>query len=117
MKKYPAISIVSPNGENIARGIKTIEVRSWKPTIDLNTDLVIVENEIFLRGHGQTDPNARAVAIVKIRNIREFTEDDIQAACASYWQEGYYSWELYDIRPLSAKPKVMAKRGIYEVSI
>lgn len=110
-----AISIVSPNGKKIARGEKTIEVRSWKPNIAMGEDLLIVENQKFLHSDGETDPDGRPVAIVKIKNIRDYLESDIQAASASRWESGYYSWELEDVRPVDSNQTVLAARGIYEV--
>jgi len=115
--KYNAISIVAPHGTNIAKGIKTLEIRSWKPTIPLDSDLVIVENNNYLKEDGEVDPDGRAMAIVKIKKVRDFTKEDIEDACASYWADGYYSWELYNIRPIENPPKVEARREIYEVEI
>ena len=100
MARYKAISIVTPHGTNIAKGIKTLEVRSWKPTIPLHSDILIIENENYLTKEDEIDPNGKAVALVKIKNVRKFNKEDIKNACASYWAEGYYSWELYDIRPI-----------------
>ena len=112
-----AISIVSPSGTRIAKGEKTIEVRSWLPTIALGEDLLIVENNNFLRTEGEIDPNGSPVAIVKIKNVREYLASDVSAACASRWEAGYYSWELEDIRPIHSKSKIIAARGIYEVEL
>jgi len=111
------ISIVSPNGTKIAQGLKTIEVRSWLPTIALGEDLLIVENNKFLRSENETDSKGVPVAIVKIKAIREFLEADVVAACASHWEAGYYSWELEDIRPVKSKFFVLAARGIYEIKL
>lgn len=113
-KVYNAISIVRPNGTKIANSEKTIEVRSWKPTIPLNTDLLIVENQKYLE-ENDTDEDGRAIALVKIKSVRPFTKDDIKDACTSYWAEGYFSWELYDIRPINLQKTTIAKRGIYKV--
>lgn len=110
-----AISIVYPSGTKIANGQKTIEVRSWIPTISIGQDLLIVENHKFLHNEGETDPDGKAVAIVKIKNIRQFTVDDIPSACASRWEPGYYAWELEDVRPIHSTHKIMAAREIYEV--
>jgi len=42
---YKCLSIVKPNGANIASGIKTIEVRKWGlPSLPLK-NLIIVEND------------------------------------------------------------------------
>jgi hypothetical protein len=112
-----ALSIVSPNGSKIANGEKTIEVRSWKPTIPLGEDLLIVENQKFLRLEGEVDPNGKPVALVKIKHVRAFLESDVEAACASRWEPGYYSWELEDVRPIFTNQSVVAERGIYEVNL
>lgn len=85
------------------------------PEISANEDLLIVENDRFLRKEGDFDENGTAVAIVRIKAIRCFLPTDIDAACASYFEEGWYAWELSDVRPISCSPKVVAARGIYEV--
>ena len=115
--KMKALSIVYPGGQKIASGLKTIEVRSWMPPEDLTGDLLIVENHKFLRNDGDTDPDGKAVAIVKIKKVREYLESDIPAATASRWEPGYYSWELTDVRPLTSDMTVLAARRIYEVEI
>jgi hypothetical protein len=117
MTKFNAISIVAPHGTNISKGIKTLEVRSWKLTIPLHSDLVIVENKRYLTKENEIDLDAKAVAIVKIKKVRDFVKEDIKDACATYWSNGYYSWELYDIRELETKPTVPAKLNIYEIEI
>jgi hypothetical protein len=111
--KFNTLSIVYPNGSKIARGEKTIEVRSWKPPEDFEGDLLIVENKKFLHKEGETDTEGIPVALVKIKNVRVYEESDIAAACASRWESGYFSWELFDVRPLNTSEKVLAARGIY----
>lgn len=115
--KYKALSIVYPSGSKIAAGEKVIEVRSWQPPSDLTEDLLIVENFNFLTEDDKVDPAGRAVAIVRIKNVRPYEESDIPLACASRWEPGYYSWELTDIRPLRSDEKILAARGIYEVEL
>ncbi len=115
--RMKALSIVYPGGQKIASGLKTIEVRSWMPPEDLTGDLLIVENHKFLRNDGDTDPDGKVVAIVKIKKVREYLESDIPAAAASRWEPGYYSWELTEVRPISSDAKVLAARHIYEVEI
>lgn len=115
--KLKALSIVYPGGQMIASGKKTIEVRSWRPPTDLTGDLLIVENHKFLKSEGELDPDGRPVAIVKIKNVRDYVESDIPAACASRWDPGYYSWELVDVRPVTSDEKVLAARGIYDLEI
>jgi hypothetical protein len=112
-----AISIVYPHGTNIALGKKTLEVRSWLPPRDFNEDLLIVENKNYLRNDGDIDPIGIAVAIVKIKQTREYVESDIPAAMASRWEPGYYSWELVDVRPIKNTKVVVAARGIYDIEL
>jgi hypothetical protein len=113
--RLKALSIVAPSGTKIANGQKTIEVRSWKPTLSPNEDLLIVENTKFLRQEGDTDPMGKAVAIVKVKAVREYLKSDIRAACASSWDTGYYSWLLTDIRPVESEATILAARNIYDV--
>jgi len=114
---FKTISIVYPSGTKIARGEKTIEVRSWQPPENFEGDLLIVENKKFLRNEGEIDPDGTAVALVKIKKVRTYEESDIPAACASRWEPGYYSWELTDIRPINSAKQVLAARGIYETEV
>lgn len=58
---YPAISIVAPSGSYIAEGIKTLEIRSWRPNELPLKDLVIVENAHDLNQDGDEELG-RAVA-------------------------------------------------------
>ena len=109
-----ALSIVAPHGQNIASGKKTLEIRSWIPPY-INEDILIVENDHYLFHEGEVDPHGRAVAIVKVKSFRPYTRDDIEAACATSWSEGYYAWELAEVRPLTCETTVVAKRRIYEV--
>ena len=48
MVKYKCLSIVSPNGTKIAEGQKTIEVRSWQPSLNEGDQILIIENDNFL---------------------------------------------------------------------
>jgi hypothetical protein len=108
------ISIVAPNGTRIADGIKTLEVRSWIPNLNPDEELLIVENERYLKIEGDVDPNGHAVAIVKVARVRTFEKDDIAAACATSFADGYYSWELTDVKKIRNSMPVPAKRGLYE---
>lgn len=115
MNKIKALSIVSPNGSRIADGRKTIEVRSWLPDINSGEELLIVENKNFLKNDEDSDPFGLAVATVQVSNTRPFVEADIAAACATRFADGYYSWELKNVRKLEHPFMVVAKRGLYEV--
>ena len=54
-KPYLALSIVAPSGQRIAQGLKTLEVRSWRPDQFPLKDLVIVENQTYLNNEGDEE--------------------------------------------------------------
>jgi len=110
-----ALSIVRPSGSRIASGEKTLEVRRWYPDLDPSEDLLIVENGRFLHNDGDEDFNGIAVAIVRVKAVRPFVLADMQAACASYFEDGWLAWELSDLRPVTHTVIIRAARGIYEV--
>ncbi|HDS1787189.1 ASCH domain-containing protein [Pseudomonas fulva] len=109
-----ALSIVRPSGSRIASGQKTLEVRRWHPDLQPTEDLLIVENGRFLHADGEEDDDGIAVAIVRVKAVRPFILADMEAACASYFEDGWLAWELSDIRPISPVT-IRAARGIYEV--
>ena len=49
--------------------------------------------------------------------VRTYLKGDIKRACATKWVEGYYSWELFDVQPLSYNEPVKALLGIYELNL
>ncbi len=112
-----ALSIVSPSGSKIASGEKRIEVRSWKPDLSPEVDLLIIENGTFLREENAIDPAGRVVAIVRVVRVRPFLPEDVPAACASTWVKDYFSWELSNVRRCEYPFAVAAKRGIYDIEI
>ncbi|MCR5944309.1 ASCH domain-containing protein [Ochrobactrum sp. XJ1] len=112
-----ALSIVAPSGSKIVSGLKTLEVRRWSPSLRPDEDLLIVENDRFLRADGEEDQDGRAVAIVRIASVRPFLHSDMAAACANYFEEGWLAWELTNIRQITYSKPVLAARGIYEFSI
>ncbi|MBX8547874.1 MULTISPECIES: ASCH domain-containing protein [Pseudomonas] len=110
-----ALSIVRPSGGRIASGEKTLEVRRWHPELDPSEDLLIVENGRFLHTDRDEDDDGIAVAIVRVKAVRPFILADMQAACASYFEDGWLAWELSDVRPVTRPVSIRAARGIYEV--
>lgn len=117
MKKiYPALSIVAPMGQYIAQGKKTLEIRSWRPTHLPLKDLLIVENQHYLTQEGDEELGY-AVAMVDVEAIHPWKEDELEAAMASYWDEGYWAWVLSNVRPMLVQTPVMAKRKIYFIEI
>lgn len=109
-----ALSIVFPGGSKIASGEKILEIRSWKPELSPEDDLLIVENNKFLRNEEDTDLG-KVVAVVRVKRVREYLESDIPAACGSRWEPGYFAWELDKVRSVKSKENVLAARGIYEI--
>lgn len=105
-----------PSGGRIASGQKTLEVRRWHPELSPSEDLLIVENGRFLHIEGDEDDAGIAVAIVRVKAVRPFVLADMQAACASYFEDGWLAWELSDLRPITHLARVRAARGIYEVN-
>ena len=117
LKTLLALSIVTPNGRNIADGRKTLEVRSWR-TEDLPlTDLLIVENGRFLSEQGDSDDDGRLVAVVDIAEIHPWLPTEVEAACASAWAPGYWAWRISNVRPISRPVKVIAARKLYDVPL
>ena len=81
-----ALSIVAPNGANIAAGRKTLEIRSWCPPQLPLRDLLIIENKIFLIGEDEADPDAIAVALVDVDEVHVWQPSELEAACATEWK-------------------------------
>ena len=113
---YSALSIVAPSGVKIMNGLKTLEIRSWHPPTLPLKDLVIVENNNFLNKDFFFFFGL-AIALVDIESIHEWQEDEIEIACASYWETGYYAWVITNIRPLHKPIKTIAKRKIYTINL
>ncbi len=113
---YIALSVVAPNGTRIAQGSKTLEVRSWQPEQLPLKDIVIVENQNYLTQDGDEEPGL-AVAIADILAVHPWRKDELEAACAGYWAEGYFAWEISNVRPINPPAAVMAKRKIYFIEI
>ncbi|KDM93283.1 ASCH domain-containing protein [Photobacterium galatheae] len=113
-----AFSVVSPWGEKIASGQKTLEIRSWQPETLPMKNIALVQNEIRLTQKGQTDPNGAVVAIVDIVGCKPWIQSESrQAGCdESEFVAGYVAWELGNVRKLNQPVKAMAKRKFYSLS-
>ncbi|WP_293746370.1 ASCH domain-containing protein [uncultured Acinetobacter sp.] len=116
LKQYTTLSIVAPNAERIAKKIKTLEVRSWQPEMLPLKDLIIVENQNFLLNDGDEDVGF-AVALVDIESVHPWRSDKFDAACATYWAEGYFAWVIGNIRPIDPPIQVIAKRKLYRIEL
>jgi hypothetical protein len=111
---YKCLSIVIPNGVNIARGIKTIEVRRWElPSLPLK-NLIIVENDNYLSKQ-YPEENGMVVAMVDVIAVRPWEENDLKASCAATYENGWHAWILSNIRKIDYPYAVPAKRKIYEM--
>ncbi|KZC17965.1 RNA-binding protein [Rhodanobacter sp. FW510-R12] len=110
-----ALSIVAPNGANIAAGRKTLEIRTWRPPRLPLRDLLIVENRIFLTGEDETDPDGIAVAVVDVEEVHAWQPSELQAACASRWTPDMWAWHVTHVRPIGGAFRIAARRKLYEV--
>ena len=114
-QKFLALSVVAPSGHHIAIGKKTIEVRTWSPPTLPIKDLLIVENQHYLLNEGDEELG-RAMVLVDIEAVHPWQEDEMVSACASYWAEGYFAWEISNVRVLP-NIAVLAKRKLYSLEI
>ncbi|OTG97185.1 RNA-binding protein [Acinetobacter sp. ANC 4654] len=115
-RKFLALSIVAPSGQRIAQGMKTLEVRSWHPEQLPLKDLLLVENKNFLN-HDADEEQGVAVALVDVESVHVWQRNEVEAACASYWAEGYFAWQLSNVRPIKNRVEVPAKRKIYLIEM
>lgn len=113
--RFQALSLVRPGGSLIAAGRKTLEVRRWSPTLAPSEDLLIVENARYLR-EGDADEGL-ALALVRVARVRPFRPEDMPAACASTFEEGWLAWELTHLRRLISPLTVPALRKLYRITI
>lgn len=113
---FQALSIVEPSGSLIAQGVKTLEIRSWKPEYLPLKNLVIVENKNYLN-HDDDQERGLAVAIIDIESIHAWQEGEVELACASTWSEGYFAWVITNIRRIEPPIKTLAKRKLYLIDI
>ncbi|MGP1665587.1 MAG: ASCH domain-containing protein [Rhodanobacter sp.] len=112
-----ALSIVAPNGANIAAGRKTLEIRSWQPPQLPLRDLLIIENRRFLTGVDETDPDGFAVAMVDVEAIHAWQPSELVSACATEWVAHRWAWQITRVRPLSGVWRLPARRKLYEVEV
>ena len=115
-RQYHALSIVAPSATKIAQSLKTLEIRSWQPEQLPLKNLVIVENQRFLNNENDEDMG-KIVAIVDIESVHAWRQDEFDAACATYWQAGYWAWVISNVRPIQNNKDVPAKRKIYRLEL
>ena len=103
-----AITVHNPFATLIARGEKTLEIRSWKTPY--RGDILIVCS----RREYADCPRGVALCIVRLADVRPFTPADAPAACIAY-QLGLWAWVLADVRLVTPFP-VRGKQGFYDVA-
>ncbi|MGU3780922.1 ASCH domain-containing protein [Burkholderia metallica] len=111
-----ALSIVTPAVDDILAGRKQVEIRSWSPPAIPLTDLVLVQNTIYLRQDGQVDPDGVALALVDVVGVRDWTPDEARSQ-GKQWCAGYVCWELTNIRAIDPPFRCAAKRGVYRLDV
>ena len=115
-RTHLALSVVAPAGDLIRAGRKRLEIRQWKPAALPLNNLVIVQNRQRLSSAGlREDPEGTIVALVDVVTVREWRKEDLAAACAESWEEGWLAWELQNVRPINRCGKVPARLRIYEI--
>jgi hypothetical protein len=118
MSAFSALSVVSPAGDMIRSGKKTLEIRQWKPDSVPLLNLVIVQNQIRLSRNGvMEDPHGKAVALVDVTSVADWKEEELEMACGSYWAPGIFAWRLSNVRPLDLDYPVPARLRIYTVDL
>lgn len=118
MRTYKALSVAAPLGDFIAQAKKTIEVRDFV-TSDLlpSEDLLIVQTKNPLTDKSPEDPYARAVCLVRVKEMRKFLYSDRAEAKTERFHESWFAWVLTDVRPLQKKTRALAAQGLYQVQI
>lgn len=113
-KIMKALSIVRPAGTQIANGLKRLEIRKWFPDVRSGEKILLIENESFLMEEGQ-QAVGEAVAIITLGDIREFKREDVLAACASYYEEGWLAWQIKTVQKIENAFSIRAARKLYDV--
>ena len=81
---------------------------------------MIVENRIQLSSSAagpDYDPDGTAVALVDVVRIHPWTSDDLVAAAANEFEEGWLAWTLTRVRPVECLHAVAARLRIYPVDV
>lgn len=107
-----ALVVRQPWASLIARGRKTIEVRSRRTSH--RGELLIVAGKVA-EGDAPADlPRGVAVAVVTVTDCRPFTPADADAA-RSDWRPGLWAWTLADAKPLPPLTPVRGMPGLFNV--
>ena len=99
------LSVKYPWADLIARGKKTIEVRTWKT--DYRGPLLIASSVSPKWEHA-----GKAVCVVDLVDVRPIKASDLDAACCDAY-EGDYAWVLKNARECEHTP-IKGKLHLYE---
>ena len=124
-----AISIWNPYAQLIARGVKTLEIRSRKTTYRGDV-LICAGNGKELWQNVSPKPFAYneeelaelykscgyALAVVTITDCRLMTPEDAKEACCEY-RDGHYAYVLTNPRPLAKPFTVCGNLGLFNVTV
>lgn len=102
----PAISIKEPWASMIARGEKTIEVRSWRTSI--RGKIVLCASKI---PEGRF--SGKAFALAEIVEVRQLEPDDAQFT-GGFYADGLFAWVLGNVQRF--KPfQISGAQGFFKI--
>lgn len=115
--KYQALSIMKPAVENIIKGSKINEIRSWVPDAIPLYDVLIVQNNNYLLNDDDIDEGV-AMALVDFTSVSPWTHEiylnqNNETILDKQWKSGYFIWRIENVRPLVKAIPCVAKKGIY----
>lgn len=105
-----ALSVRQPWADKIARGEKTIEVRTWDTRY---------RGPLLICASAKTCgdlPTGVAVCVVQLVDVRPITTDDESAACCAVDPATEFAWVLADPVPLEPTP-IKGRLGLFDVRI
>ena len=116
--RLKALSVVEPWGSMIADEIKLLEIRSWEPEQLPLVNVALVQNTKRLTKDGDEDFDGRVIAIIDIVSCAPWEKEDCRhSGCdESDFEEGWFAWELVNIRKLDNPVSATAKRKFYNLT-
>lgn len=105
--RMKALSVKQPWANMIARGEKTIELRSWGTKH--RGDLLICSSK-----QPNIAPAGRALAIANMVDCRPATQKDEAAACSVIWVGTDVSWVFENVRRITPFP-VTGAQGLFDI--
>ena len=57
----------------------------------------------------------KVVALIDIESVHPWLAQEIDAACATDWADGYFAWVISNVRPLKQPIEAIAKRKLYRL--